>query len=245
MGAKWIFSDAANPSSMASKMRRKRFETIEQALRNGRGTVTVLDLGGTAQYWLTQVCLPADIDVHITLLNLTESSVDDCRFSSVTGDARDLTTFGDASFDIVFSNSVIEHVGNASDQQRMADEARRVGSWFYVQTPNKHFPIEPHFLFPMFQYLPRSIRIGLARTLRLGWNSRIRERTVAEAEVDEICLLTPRRFRALFPGADVGFERFFGLAKSMVATGPGWPAASHFNAGRLPDNLGTPSYRRP
>lgn len=39
-------------------------------------------------------------------------------------------------------------VGKERDQERMAAEILRVGRHCYVQTPNKNFPVEPHFIFP-------------------------------------------------------------------------------------------------
>jgi hypothetical protein len=57
--------------------------------------------------------------------------------------------YRDKEFDIAFSNSVIEHVGNDLRIRQMADEVRRVGR-NYLQTPNYYFPLEPHFFFPFF-----------------------------------------------------------------------------------------------
>ena len=60
--------------------------------------------------------------------------------------------FKDKSFDAVFSNSVIEHVGTFEDQKMMANEVIRVTNFYFIQTPNLYFPIEPHFLVPFFQF---------------------------------------------------------------------------------------------
>ena len=49
--------------------------------------------------------------------------------------------FADDAFDMAFSNSVIEHV---PDHEAFSRELARVGRSYYVQTPNKWFPIEPH-----------------------------------------------------------------------------------------------------
>jgi len=64
--------------------------------------------------------------------------------ANVVGDGRYLP-FRDGSFDIVFSNSVIEHISSPEDQQRFADEVRRTGRAYWVQTPDYRFPIEPRF----------------------------------------------------------------------------------------------------
>ena len=67
------------------------------------------------------------------------------------GDATDLSPFKDKSFDIVHSNSVIEHLYNFENQKKMASEIMRVGQKHIVQTPNKYFFLEPHLsYFPFF-----------------------------------------------------------------------------------------------
>ena len=103
---------------------------------------------------------------------------------------------------------MIEHVGGYTDQQRMAGEIRRVGRRYFVQTPNRYFPIEPHFLFPGFQFLPESAR---RRLWRLGM-----PRTPYEA----IELLDAAELRELFPDAVILRERAAGLTKSLIAAGP-------------------------
>ena len=129
--------------------------------------------------------------------------------------------FPSASFDVVFSNSVIEHVGGYENQRQMANEIRRVGRRFFVQTPNKRFPLEPHFLFPWFQYLPLATRAWLVNRFDVGWYKRIPDAVAARAEVESIQLLTKGRLSALFPGARVHEEKLAGLTKSFVAI-DGW-----------------------
>ena len=119
-------------------------------------------------------------------------------------------------FDAVYSNSVIEHVGEIEDMRRMAQEIKRVGKRYYVQTPYLYFPIEPHFVFPLFQFLPISWRVYLLRHFNLGWVDRS-ERTNAEADVRSIKLLSKTQFRSLFPNAVIAGEKFMGLTKSLFA----------------------------
>src|SRR5690625_7584560 len=60
--------------------------------------------------------------------------------------------------DVVYSNSLIEHVGNRKNQLLFADEVQRVGKSYWVQTPNKYCTVEPHFLFPFFQFMPEHLK---------------------------------------------------------------------------------------
>src|SRR5260370_450162 len=63
--------------------------------------------------------------------------------------------FGDRSFDWVFSNAVLEHVGGIESQRKFGAEIARVARrGYFVTTPNKFFPIEPHTLLPLYQFLP-------------------------------------------------------------------------------------------
>jgi hypothetical protein len=116
---------------------------------------------------------------------------------------------------------VIEHVGGAADQKRMADEVQRVGRRYFVQTPNRYFPIEPHFLFPGFQFLPEAAQVFLLSHFRLGTYEIVRDRDYARTLVREIRLLSLSEFRRLFPQATIHRERLVGLTKSFIAYG-GW-----------------------
>src|SRR6185437_11417705 len=71
----------------------------------------------------------------------------------VLGDATCLP-FPSSVFDLVFSNSMVEHLPTWDHQKCCADEIRRVGSRYWIQVPNRHFPIDPHYIIPFFQYLP-------------------------------------------------------------------------------------------
>ena len=84
---------------------------------------------------------------------------------------------------MAFSNSVIEHIPPPL-QQDFANEISRVARRYFVQTPNRYFPIEPHYQFPFFQFLPRSLRQALNRRFTLGWQ--------AKGHWEEITLLSAR-----------------------------------------------------
>lgn len=207
-------------------MRRRRFAFFLSLLDEIKRPARVLDVGGTPEFWQLMGLHELN-DISITILNLQAHPVSAPLFESVAGDARDLGRYADKSFDVVFSNSVIEHLGpHFSDQRLMAKEVERVGQRYFVQTPNRHFPLEPHFLVPGFQFMPVRLRAWMVSTFDVGWYKRIPDRMAARKEVESISLLSKRQLRTLFPKAGIYEEKMLGMTKSFVAFG-GWDAVAH------------------
>jgi 2-polyprenyl-3-methyl-5-hydroxy-6-metoxy-1,4-benzoquinol methylase len=125
----------------------------------------------------------------------------------VQGDGTQMP-FEDAEFDVAFSNSVIEHIPPEL-QSRFASEVSRVAGRYFVQTPNRYFPIEPHYQVPFFQFLPKRARQALNRRFTLGWQPK--------GQWEEISLLSAGDLRRLFPEAEIRRERVLGLTKSLIA----------------------------
>jgi SAM-dependent methyltransferase len=172
---------------------------------------TILDIGGTADFWEGR-------DLAITVLN-TEPLYGEPtpRMSYVAGDATALP-FADAAFDVAFSNSTIEHLRTRENQVRAAAEAMRVGRSLWIQTPNRWFPVEPHYLAPFVHWVPERIRRRILRyTTVWGWLTRPSQAEV-DAMVDEIRLLSAADLRPMFPGCEIRRERFLGLTKSLIVT---------------------------
>lgn len=212
-------ADNANPLSVANKLRQRRFAFFHSLLEQLKKPITVLDVGGTVEYWqLRNSALLTDL--RITVLNLQQQQSSHPNISTTAGNALKLE-YPDKHFDVVFSNSVIEHVGDYSAQQQMAKEVIRVGRRYFVQTPNKYFPIEPHFLFPYFQLLPVSLQTHLLMNFNLGWYKRNPDYQSARETVQSVKLLSHRELLSLFPGATLHGERVFGLIKSYTAL-DGW-----------------------
>ncbi len=212
------FADNTNTRSVATRLRRERFRILLDLLEGFTPPVTLLDIGGDQRYWemmLAGISLP--VQPQVTLLNIQPEKVTLPGFQAVTGDGRAMPQFSDRQFDIVFSNSTIEHVGSFEDQKRMAAEVTRIGKKYYVQTPNRFFPIEPHFVFPLFQFLPVLLRAWLLQHFRLGWIAKEPDPGLARKAVTAIRLLSRTEFCQLFPEAALFEERFYGLAKSFVA----------------------------
>jgi SAM-dependent methyltransferase len=207
-------TDVHQTGSFATRLRRKRFALFQTLLAGLPRPLRILDVGGTQGFWETMGMADAP-GLEFWVINLSDYEFQSARpqFHQAVGDARHMPQFADQEFDVVFSNSVIEHVGGYADQRRMAREIRRVGRRYFVQTPNRYFPIEPHYLYPFFQFYPPALKRGLVRHLRLGWGNL--------AEATTIRLLSKRELLALFPGSRLYAERLFGLNKSFVVYG-GW-----------------------
>lgn len=208
-------ADTESPNSFAMKTRKRNFKLFKDLISGLSKPIRILDIGGTEQYW-EKMNFIREKDVEIILLNLYKNDVNYPNFKSIAGDAKDLRIFKDKEFDIVFSHSVIEHVGGFEDQAKMVKEIKRVGKRYFVQTPNFYFPMEPHFLFPMFQFLPLWLKICLISNFNLGWYTKISDKKKALETVNSITLLCEKELQNLFPGATIYREKFFGLTKSFI-----------------------------
>ncbi len=218
-------ADSREAQSLASQLRKRRFALFTALLAAVPRPLTILDIGGTEGFWESMGFCDQP-GISFVLVNLTETRPSRPNFVSVAGDATNLHQFQPRQFEVVFSNSVIEHVGEYEAQQRMAHEVRRVTKRYFVQTPNRHFPLEPHFLFPFFQFLPIGMRAALVFRFRLGWYGKdVTTREQARETVNSIRLLSRREMSELFPDAALFEEKFLGLAKSFIAYA-GWEAAA-------------------
>jgi len=191
-----------------NNFRNKRFDLFIK-LFNVKYGDKILDVGGYSYTWEG-----SGLEKNVTLLNLDKPRIVS-PFKYIIGDARDMTMFDDKYFDIIFSNSVIEHVGNYEEQKKMSQEIRRVAKKYWVQTPYKHFPIEIHFLFPYFQYLPLSLKLIIAKTWPFSFSKKLG--LDPKTTVENIWLLNIREFKSLFYDAEIEKEKFLGLYKSLIA----------------------------
>lgn len=215
--------DNDNPNSLVSKFRRarsRRVVALIEAIHADKGRVRIIDLGGEANYWrLFDRQMLADKGVHITLVN--PGGVDDIwdeeLFSLIDGDACDLPQFADNSFDLVHSNSVIEHVGDWPRMEAFARECRRLAPAYYVQTPYFWFPIEPHFSAPFFHWRSEQSRARALMRRRHGFSEKAPDIGAAMRDVQHARLLDKAQFRFLYPDAAHHDEVVLGLTKSVIA----------------------------
>lgn len=190
-----------------SKYRKNRFEVFLSHFSIDKST-KILDLGGVEETWLG-----SGLEKNVTILNLVRCG--DSTIVKIVGDARDLSIFPDQSFDIIFSNSVIEHVGDYYQKKKMADEIIRVAKNYWVQTPNKNFPIEIHFMFPFFPFLPDKFKKIIAKFWPFSMAKIFKLDPITELK--NLSLLNKNEFQHLFPDAEISIEKYFLLNKSLIA----------------------------
>lgn len=213
-----LFASSDQPNSLGAKFRSKRQADFEAFFFNTfskNEPIRILDLGGTSYFWKNS-SIPDLPRISITLLNLHLESSQHPNINAVKGDATQLVDFEPKEFDLVFSNSVIEHLYTLENQQKMADEIRRVGKYHFIQTPNKHFPVEAHYALPFAQYMPKKwVHFILTRTKL----SRLQKWKTEDAKqyLEEIRLITEPELRDLFPKSLIYQEKLMGLVKSISA----------------------------
>ncbi len=197
------------------KFRPRRLRLFFSLMNIGPQT-KVLDLGGGAFFWdlaLTEgLALPM-----VTVLNNRPAGSQARDYLTWTlGDARH-TKFADQSFDVVFSNSLIEHLGDWDSQMQFANEVRRLAPRYFVQTPNLHFPVEPHLVTPFIHWLPKSMRRRMIRNFTVWGLTKRPSQSYCEELWKELALLSAKQMQILFPDSRLIIERFLALPKSIVA----------------------------
>jgi hypothetical protein len=187
-------------------VRGRRMARFEEIFAPAPGT-RVIDLGGTSEIW-NLVKTPLDITiVNLPSVNLKKSVKSHHQMTLVEGDATQLRDYTDNSFDIVFSNSVIEHVGGEANERKFAGEARRLAPSYFVQTPSVYFPIEAHTGIPFWWAIPRFVRARLNKRwekILPDWNKMVVGTTV----------ISRRQFQRYFPDGTMRTERVMGIPKS-------------------------------
>lgn len=213
---KKLIADPARPGSLAHSARVKRWEELLRCFPD-LDEMRVLDLGGTPAAWYNAPVRPA----HLVTVNLDPRIAQhaESAITPVVADACNLSLPSRVPirrFDLVYSNSVLEHVGGHYRRQQFADTVHSHADHHWVQTPYRYFPVEPHWLFPGMQWLPVPARIAISQRWRLG-HIPCAERKQATRDVQEVELLSAAEMRSYFPDSNIWFERFAGLPKSLIA----------------------------
>lgn len=216
-------------SQLREKFQEQRVDLFMTLMKPRGGGVSVLDLGGEWGDFLSRI--KKRLRAKFVVADIREgyrSTVEQkYGFEFVLIDEDKPLPFKDKEFDIVISNSVIEHVtlpkemcltripqaewvaGSRRNQRRFATEIRRVGKSYFVQTPHKSFPIEAHTWLPFVNLLSHNQAARLVRLTDKYW--------IKHCGYVDWNLLSPEDMKSLFPDAKLYIERFLGFPKSIIA----------------------------
>lgn len=204
------------------RFRQKRIQPFLNLIRNvyqQKGEVRILDLGGTREYWnIFPENFLNECNVTVTVVNFASVAFEQQqRITFYEGNACSLPMLQNNSFDVVHSNSVIEHVGRWEQMCQFAQEARRLAPRHWIQTPYYWFPVEPHFMTPFYHWLPWSWRVKMLQRFDLGNWKRCPNLDDAVRAIESSVLLDTAMFRHLFPDSTLRVERVMLCAKSLIA----------------------------
>jgi hypothetical protein len=204
---KLAYSD--DPRSLSARSRLKRWGKFAECFPQ-LDQMKVLDLGGTTSYWREAPVAPA----HVTVVNMSKETSRIAWLKPVQADA--CTFSAQERFDLVVSNSLIEHVGGHFRRQQLADVVRAHSARYWIQTPYRYFPVEPHWVAPAFQWLPAAARARYSKAWPVGHFANSSPERVL-GDVLDIELLSKIEMRYYFPEALLWSERLMGITKSLVA----------------------------
>ncbi len=201
------------PDSLGARRRALRWQWLLQAFPD-LDQMDVIDLGGCLTTWLRAPVRAR----HVHIVNISKPPLEVPDWADVArGDACALpAAIADRRYDLVFSNSVIEHVGGHERRARFADAVHSLSDAHWVQTPYRYFPVEPHWLVPGLQFLPVALRAAVATRWPLA-HTRGRSKAAVLSTVLWTDLIDKTQMRAYFPDSELVYERFLGLTKSLIA----------------------------
>lgn len=209
--------DAYSPVSLSARTRGARWRELH-ARFPALNRMRVVDLGGDLRAWRLAPVRPREL----VLLNRFEQDAPDEWITTVVGDACALPDeLRGERFDLVYSNSVLEHLGGHARREAFAASVHALGDAHWIQTPYRYFPLEPHWLCPGFQFLP--VRARAAVTLRWPLGNYTQVESMAEAVRWSLAteLVSETELRHYFPRSAVWRERVLGMTKSLVAIAGG------------------------
>ncbi len=205
-------------SVVSPYFRQKRMQLFFERIKVLRSD-SLLDVGGFPAFWRERPQFCERLDVINIDFKHDHFQVEDEQPWIRTSYANALQLpYSDKSYEIVFSNSVIEHLHSHEHQIKFAQEVNRVGKRIWIQTPAYEFFIEPHYITPFIHWIPKTIRRKVLRYFTVwGWIEKPDQKTI-DASIEEIKLLRFKEFQALFPDCLILREKFLGIfTKSYIA----------------------------
>jgi len=197
--------------NLSEKSREKKYKLFLDIIKPTKEN-TILDVGSGPGTFLEKRYINKE---NIIALDINSEYLKDLKkkypkVKTKLGSALKLP-FEDNSIDIVFSNAVIEHIGNYKNQQQFAKEMQRVGKKWFVTTPNKWFPFEPHFLVPFYQFVPKKVQKFLSKHVNVG--------RYKKGTWQDINLISARIFKKLFPTSKIMKNRITIFPETLICYG--------------------------
>jgi hypothetical protein len=213
---------------LRAKFLKERVEVLSKVFDlNG---ISILDLGGYDGRYMDYLKKKYP-DIQVTIADqdrqgLLVAGKKGYNTIFLDGAEKKPLPFSNKQFDLVFCNSVIEHVTIKKDivwdtkdtadfkrksweiQKHFANEIERISKNYFVQTPNRNFFIEHHSWLPFIQFLPRNLLVKFLRFSNKFW---------IKQTAPDWNLLDAAELESLFPSSTILKEKFLFMNKSLIA----------------------------
>lgn len=209
--------------SLLSEISRQRKFDLFYEIMQPSETDKVLDVGGEVE--LSSYNQRQFIDNYphkqgISVINLSTELIETIskkypEIDARVGDACNLP-WPDDYFDIVFSNAVIEHVGDYEKQKKMAAEIMRVGQKWFVTTPNRWYPFEFHMRLPFVTWLPGNYYLKVGRIISYN---HVKKKYVSNIINTNLRLMTAKELKTCFSNSRIIRQRVTFMAETLIAIG--------------------------
>jgi ubiquinone/menaquinone biosynthesis C-methylase UbiE len=142
----------ANLEQLSRENKAKKIIVVLEEFKN-IGSCRVLDVGtgsGHIAYELSKISRTLDsVDLHDERI-LSKGY----KFHKVP---NELLPFPNDTFDIAISNHVLEHVPNQTVHINEIHRVLKKEGILYLATPNRWWPIDPHYKIPFITWFPRKL----------------------------------------------------------------------------------------
>lgn len=206
---------------------KKRLELFYGFLKKfNRKPIRIIDLGGTVTFWKNWA-ISDDGSLQITLINNHHIDKEAVGYDNslkyiqeIIKDATTLNVDDYKNYDVIFSNSMIEHLESWDMQKKICQEIENSGISYFIQIPNKKSIIDPHFphlLVPFFAMYPKKLQAYLL-TIH-GFNGgRSMSYPDSIVRMGYYNPIDERMLRKLLPGGNLVPESFLGMSASLIMT---------------------------
>ena len=209
-------------SRLSHISRQRKLELFNKIMKPD-GQMNVLDVGAEINPSGSRGLQMIDFYLwkeNITAVNLNPQHIESIKqhypeINAIVADACKLP-WPDKHFDIVYSNAVIEHLGDFEKQKEMAAEIMRVGKRWFVTTPNRWYPFEFHLRLPFVTWLPGTAYLKIGKIISYN---HVRKKYMFRVNLDGLRLMTARELKLCFPCSTIVKQRVTFMAETLIAIG--------------------------